>query len=257
MKEVINMPSCPVGTFPYRIKQGDTLWELADRYATTVNAISEVNPGLNLNSLYIGQIICIPSTPTHMNPDQNMSSDSDRYSQKEVDLMNEIRKLWEQHGTWTRMTIISMAENLKDVDLVTNRLLRNPKDFANLLRPLYGNDAASRFENLLTNHLTIAADLVEATKSGNTRAAADAEKKWYENADEIAAFLASINPYWNESEWRNMLREHLSLVTAEAVNRLNGNYAADIRVYDQIEDQALKMADVMSMGIIRQFPNQF
>lgn len=43
----------------------------------------------------------------------------------------------------------------------------------------------------------------------------------------------------------------------EAVNMLTRDYAAGIATYDEIEKQALKMADVMAAGIIRQFPNKF
>ena len=47
---------------------------------------------------------------------------------------------------------------------------------------------AARFDSLLTSHLVIAAELVKAAKAGDSRAAADAERRWYANADEIAAF---------------------------------------------------------------------
>ena len=54
--------SCPVGSFPYTIKSGDTLYFLAQRYNTTVEAIMAINPGINPNNLQIGQVICIPGT---------------------------------------------------------------------------------------------------------------------------------------------------------------------------------------------------
>jgi len=57
-----------------------------------------------------------------------------RISETEVDLRNVIRKLWEQHIVWTRMTIISIIKDLPDVDFVTKRLLRNPTDFKNILK---------------------------------------------------------------------------------------------------------------------------
>jgi len=107
----------------------------------------------------------------------------------------------------------------------------------------------------LTSHLVIAAELVKAAKAGDAGAAADAEKRWYANADEIAVFLGSINPYWSMQQWQAMLREHLALTKSEAVNILTGKYAEGIAVFDQIEKQALEMADVMVNGIIRQFPN--
>ncbi|MBU5427876.1 LysM peptidoglycan-binding domain-containing protein [Tissierella pigra] len=51
---------CPAGTFAYTIRSGDTLYILAQRYRTTVDAIMRVNPGINPNNLQIGQVICIP-----------------------------------------------------------------------------------------------------------------------------------------------------------------------------------------------------
>ncbi|WP_234978633.1 muramidase family protein [Anaerosalibacter sp. Marseille-P3206] len=52
---------CPVGSFPYTIKSGDTLYLLAQRYNTTVEAIMAINPGIDPYNLQIGQVICIPS----------------------------------------------------------------------------------------------------------------------------------------------------------------------------------------------------
>ncbi|APC85224.1 hypothetical protein NPD12_2265 [Clostridium botulinum] len=104
--------------------------------------------------------------------------------------------LWEQHSIWTRLAIMSIVVGSPDQDLVIARLLRNPKDFEKALRPFYGDKVAAEFSKLLTDHLVIAAELVKASKAGNTSAAADAEKRWYENADQIAELLSRINPYW-------------------------------------------------------------
>ncbi|HHW70257.1 MAG TPA: LysM peptidoglycan-binding domain-containing protein [Clostridiales bacterium] len=55
-------PPCPRGTMPYVIQSGDTFYKLAQRFNTTVAAISAVNPGVDPNNLQIGQVICIPVT---------------------------------------------------------------------------------------------------------------------------------------------------------------------------------------------------
>ncbi|HHY82105.1 MAG TPA: acetylglutamate kinase [Clostridiales bacterium] len=161
--------------------------------------------------------------------------------------------LWEQHSVWTRAAIVSLVFELPNTDAVLNRLLRNPVDFENVFRLYYGDRIAAQFKDLLTEHLVVAADIVNAAKAGNNQAVEEAERIWYANADAIAALLGRINPYWSQQEWRAMLREHLALVNAEAVSTLTGDYEATVTVYDQIEMQALRMADVMSMGIIRQF----
>jgi phage terminase Nu1 subunit (DNA packaging protein) len=76
---------------------------------------------------------------------------------------------------------------------------------------------------------------------------------WYNNADEIAAFLGNINPYWSKDQWKDMLHRHLELTKSEAVDMLNKDYKSSISRYDEIERQALEMADIMTAGIIKQF----
>lgn len=250
------MYTCPTGIFLYTIQPYDTLWLLARRYHTNVAAIKSLNPGMNLNYLQIGQVIRI--CPNYYPQSNHISSKiSANISKAQLNLSNYMRMLWEQHVTWTRLTIISIIENLPDEELVTNRLLRNPIDFKIALQPLYGDKIASRFADLFKDHLVIAAQLVKAAKAGDNKAAADAENRWYKNADEIAAFLGSINPYWSQKDWMDMLHEHLALTKSEAVNILTKNYKNGIAVYDDIELQALKMADTMTEGIIKQFPDRF
>ena len=96
-------------------------------------------------------------------------------------------------------------------------------------------------------------DLVNAAKKGDTANVESLEKKWYANADEIAKFLASINPNWSEETWKNLLDDHLAMTLNEALYRLQGKYEEDIRNYDAIQKEALIMADYMAGGIIRQF----
>lgn len=173
---------------------------------------------------------------------------------QQICLMNRIRQLWGQHVYWTRFFIISTAADLDDLEPVTKRLLRNPKDFAELLTPIYGTRAAARFEDLFTQHLLIAAELVNAAKNGQTDRANAARVSWYKNADEIAEFLSSVNRCWDKAKWRNMLYSHLEMTEKEASLRLQGNFAEDISVFDGIENEAFKMADYMFCGIIKTCP---
>lgn len=174
-----------------------------------------------------------------------------------VELNRKLRALWEQHVYWTRLTVNSIVDGLPDVNETTARLLRNPNDFAAVLAPIYGQAIAAGFAGLLKGHLTIAAELITALKSGDAQAAQDAQKRWYANADAIADFLARINPFWSKTEWQHMLYEHLRLLTTEVGTRLAGNYTENIAINDQIESQALGMADVMTSGIVQQFPMSF
>lgn len=82
-------------------------------------------------------------------------------------LLNTLHRLWFEHVMWTRFFLISTAFDLPDLDLVTKRLLRNPTDFAAVLKTFYPGTKVDQFEQLFTEHLLIAAQLVNAAKRGD------------------------------------------------------------------------------------------
>jgi hypothetical protein len=183
---------------------------------------------------------------------------SDKVSVREMALRHEMRRLWEEHVTWTRLFIVSAVADLPDAGPTAERLLQNQADIGNAIKPYYGEAAGEQLTALLRDHILIAADLLTAAKAGDTAAFEAAHAAWYANAGDIAAFLASANPHhWPEAEMAAMMREHLDLTLASASARLSGDWAADIAAYDQIHLQALHMADMLSDGLVSQFPKAF
>lgn len=179
------------------------------------------------------------------------------HNEKSMDLRDEMRKVWSQHINWTRMFLVSLTDNLPDLDATQNRLLRNPSDIANVFLPFYGSIAANKIKELFTEHLILAKELVVNLLNGNNAQAQAVNKKWYENADKIADYLASINPNYNRNMLRNMMREHLDILSKQVAMRLEGNHDEEINAFDEGENQALMMADDFSSGIVKQFPDRF
>lgn len=171
---------------------------------------------------------------------------------------DQMRKLWEDHIVWTRQFIISVAHSLPDADPTAQRLLANQVDIGNVFRRFYGNSVGDRLTSLLTDHILIAARILTAAKAGDAGGVATANAEWIANADEIARLWSRINPRsWPFAEMSAHMQEHLTLTLEEAVLRLNGNFAGDIAKYDEVHLSILEMADMLSSGIIRQFPNRF
>lgn len=171
----------------------------------------------------------------------------------QLEIINKFRSLWEQHIAWTRMAITSLVFDTPDQEQVIARLLRNPIDLANALKIFYRGNFPQKFSVLLTEHLQLAAELINAQKAGNFDEAEAIRNRWYKNSEEISLLLASVNPYWKYREWRRMFFSHLGLVEAQADTMLNTRYQESIDYYDLSEQEILEMADMMSFGIIRQF----
>ena len=155
------------------------------------------------------------------------------------------------------MAITAIVFKLPDLNFVLGRLLRNATDMGNALRPYYGDQIADAYADLIREHLTIAADLVTAAVNGETEKAEQKEADWYRNADEIVEFLSRINPYYDEEAFRKMFYSHLALTKLEAVCMIQKNFELEVQVFDQIEAEALMMADMLSDGIFKQFPYRF
>ena len=168
-----------------------------------------------------------------------------------------MRKLWEEHVTWTRLYIVSAVAGLPDLDATAGRLLQNQADIGDAIKPFYGEEAGAKLTELLRGHILTAADLLGAAKTGDEAKLTKAKADWYTNADEIAGFLAGANPAWPAETLKTMMRGHLDQTLAEATARLQGNWTQDIAEYDHIHNHILQMSDALASGIVTQFPAKF
>ena len=174
-----------------------------------------------------------------------------------VDLGTDMRKLWEDHITYTRNYIISALAKLPDMGAVAERLLRNQDDIGNAVKPVYGEVAGKKLASLLRDHILVATEVVKAAMEGKAEALGQVQAKWTTNADQIATFLSGANPNWPEAALKDMLHKHLEYTTQEVVSRLKMDWAGDIAAYDKGHTHMLMFADTLTKGIVAQFPDKF
>jgi hypothetical protein len=198
------------------------------------------------------------STSNHEHAQHSIIEQLPRQLRAMLQLQDDMRKLWEEHIQWTRQFIVSVAHALPDAGPTAQRLLANQVDIGNVFRRFYGNRVGDELTQLLTEHILIAADLLNAAKAGDAGGVAAASARWDANADQIAALWARINPRsWPLAEMQEHMRHHLALTLEEAVLRLSGDFAGDIAKYEEVHLAILDLADTLSLGIIRQFPLRF
>jgi hypothetical protein len=221
--------------------------------ALHVEAADEVNEKKN------GQYHVISAE--HHNLGSNVTSvtaNNDNLNETKItELRISLYNLWVEHIVWTRQYVVAAAADQPDASFAAERLLKNQEDIGNAIKPFYGDQAGNQLTSQLKDHITIAVNLLEAAKTGNSTALEEIEEKWYANADEIATLLSTANPNWTKEDMLNMLNEHLSLTKTEAVARLTGDYATDVTTFDALYKHAISMGDQFTVGIVKQFQEQF
>lgn len=210
--------------------------------------------------LLTGSIIfysCASPVSSKENESENVAVINPAMSTQAVELKTNMRKLWEDHIVWTRNVEFCIMDDLGGTDQAVNRLMKNQDDIGGAIKPYYGEKAGKDLTDLLRTHISTAAEVLKTAKSGDTKMYDEANARWHKNADEISMFLSKANPNWKMQEMKTMMDTHLALTTEEALARKNKMYNADVKAYDMIHDEILKMADMLSSGIVKQFPDKF
>jgi hypothetical protein len=178
-------------------------------------------------------------------------------SDEALSLRLALRRLWADHVIWTRDYLVAAIAGSPDADAVAGRLLNNQEHIGTAIVPFYGSQAGQALTGLLRQHIMIAIELIEAAKTGDQDKFADADQRWDQNARDIASFLSSANPNWPERDVVDLLSQHLKLTKDEATARLQQQWEDDIEAFDQIFTEILTVSDVLSTGIVKQFPDRF
>lgn len=241
---------------PYVIQPKDTLWKIAQDHNTTVYAIAILNPNLDLHHLSVGQTIYVwPGLGHNMAtlvPDEKVLQ-----AKSELDLNNAMRHLWETNVNWVRMVIMSMVYQMPDVGVASNRLLRFPAELEQIFKKYYTPGNVTKLGQLFREHILLGMQYVNNKMAGDEDALKAVTREWYANADQIAAFLASINPHWSMDEWKKLLHQYLKMGEEQVEAFLAGHYVNEIEAFDHMVAHALKMADAMTWGIVKQYEDWF
>lgn len=167
-----------------------------------------------------------------------------------------MRKLWAEHVIWTRSYIVAAVAGTPDAAEAASRLLRNQAEIGAAFVPYYGEEMGAKLGQLVKEHVLIAAEVVAALKKGNDAKYQAADKRWHDNAAEIAGLLNGANPNWSKEAYVAMFDDHLALTAKQMSARLHKKWADDISAFDEVYARVLMMADDLADGVIRQFPEK-
>lgn len=234
------MPFCK--TIVHIVQPGDSFYRLAQRYQTTIPEIILRNPGVDPYNLQVGTRLSICS-----GQDQNTAQ------RDEVELNNDMRKAWQQHVYWTRMLMTSLLNDLEDQEATEKRVMRTPAGIADVFDRFYDKAIAAQLRQLLEEHTRIGGEIIRTTKESGIQAADELERQWYQNADQTAKLLSGINTDYSYDELHRALTQHLEMLKQQLTASIDQEYTEAAGIFDEGEEQILKLADYLTEGLLKQF----
>ena len=173
-------------------------------------------------------------------------------------LRTRMQQLWEDHNTWLHIFIVGELGNQQYRDPAKKRVQSIQSEIAASIQPFYGQEASDRFLELLDLHLELCEKLLKAAKRADADEFQEVVTLWYDNADNMAAFLNELNPEdWPLGQTRLTLRTYLNLTLEGAMARWKRDYSSSQAAFDRSETQTDQIAQMLSDGIINQFQRQF
>jgi len=173
-----------------------------------------------------------------------------------LSLKTNMRKLWADHAIWTRQYAVSALEDAPDMIAAKERLLKTPDNIGNSLVPYYGEGTGRKLAELLRKHVLLV-DLIEFAKAGEQKNFETQDSKWTVNADEMAGFLSQTNPHWAKDDMFDLLHQHLTLTKKQVEARLDERWDDDVAAFDDVFTEINTVADTISQGIMKHFPDKF
>lgn len=187
---------------------------------------------------------------------------TDKYlTYDQLNIMIAVQKLWLKISILVREYIRAAIFNTPNLNSTSNKILIGlPSEVYNFFSIFYGTINAQILKDLFFNFIKSMMAVVEAIKYGDNILAGSRVTNWYQTADKIAGFLASINVFWDENQWKFLLYEYIKLKIDEINTLRNSDYEQDMEQFDIIENASFLMASYMARGIIssnlQQNPNQ-
>lgn len=169
------------------------------------------------------------------------------YSQ--VNLISNVRIFWRRLTIWTRIYIISRYLGIGTAEVAFERLYIENLNFGDMLQIHFNRSIANSYSQLLNQFSIGIRELITALLQEDLDAARQNIDRLLQNADQRAAFLASINPYFNEAEWRNLLITYLQDTIQEANLFASEDYRLDIEYFDRLMTLSNTMGDFFAEAL--------
>jgi hypothetical protein len=173
------------------------------------------------------------------------------------ELKAELNRLWVDNAVYTRLSILCLTDRLPGTEETLARLMQNQEDMGVSFSTYYGRDKGDEFCQLIASNTSLIVRIIRSKNTGSTQDLEDAQKRLASNYNDILNYLVKVNPYLKRKELEAKLTSIVLLTNKQIDLRLSTDYDLDIQNFDQLLTESIEFSNILSEGIIKQFPKRF
>jgi len=164
-------------------------------------------------------------------------------------MIKDFRQIRTQWAYLTRFYIVAKIVGLGDEAYVTQRLYELIRRMGGKFELILGTRIANELINLFSIYVIRVQELVNAILSGD-QSSIDAQTiELYNFANRVAVYLGSINPYWDETIWKELLNTSAKFIIDESYQMKNADYVEAMKTFQNFLYTSLAIGDYFAFGL--------
>ncbi|MGI6731608.1 MAG: hypothetical protein ACOX5F_06925 [Anaerovoracaceae bacterium] len=175
-------------------------------------------------------------------------SDMQCITYEEMNQIFRLRIAWNEINTRTNMYMLSRYLGIVDAEAVKAFLNQFMLEYTDLVQQFFDTDIGS-YPQELEEYVNLIDSLITAQIDGNVNEINRITQLLYENADQRAVSFASLNPLWNETEWRSRLYNRLRYTIDQSTAYLRGDYSSGLDILRTLLDISENAGDYLARSI--------
>jgi hypothetical protein len=163
----------------------------------------------------------------------------------QIDLKSALRKLFTDHGVWTKFVLNAIVDGTADVNAGLARLMRNQEDIGNAVAMVAGQEYGSGLTVLLKQHISLAGDVMKAAVANDPQLQTKIDLL-FANSILVGRALSILNPVkLPVDEMVTMFNRHNQFVIEMTTSRIAGKYEDEVRLFDGYYNELLELSDAL------------
>lgn len=175
----------------------------------------------------------------------------------ELNIIKDMKLVATQLTYLTRFYMVARITNIYESQYVAQRLYQLPLNLYEKLIMILGYLNSIGLLNLLSLYSIKIEAIIDAILSGDTAAIETSMNDLYQFSDQLADYLASINPFWSKEKWKDLFYSYNNHLIDEATalkaegTGISEEPQASLPIFEEMLQAAWSMGDYLAEGLIQ------